>query len=55
MTSTEKAAFIEDLFCSSCEFAANRRDKKCPKGQSTCGSKIDTIYTLKRDYVGLTE
>jgi hypothetical protein len=50
--STEAEA-LKALFCSHCALIEQRRSNKCPKGQTTCGAQIETLYTLKRSYAGI--
>jgi hypothetical protein len=50
-----EAEALKALFCSHCAHIEERRENKCPKGQSTCGAQIDILYTLKRSYAGLPE
>ncbi|MEW6730131.1 MAG: hypothetical protein AB1489_02220 [Acidobacteriota bacterium] len=40
-------------FCGHCALIEQRRQGKCPKGQTTCGAQIDKVYTLKQSYAGL--
>jgi hypothetical protein len=44
---------LEEIFCARCEFHELRQLGRCPKGQTTCGAKITSFYTLNRGYAGL--
>jgi hypothetical protein len=52
-TQSPNAEKLERMFCNHCALIEDRRTGKCPKGQSTCGAQIETLYTLKRSYAGL--
>ena len=52
-TTFTDAEKLERMFCSRCALIEDRRNGKCPIGQSTCGASIEKLYTLKKAYAGL--